>query len=357
MTIRGMVYVPWFGAPNWREPPAHQIANRALVCHILESLASGGLESLAVVAGAEQLREARAHVAEDEVAAALTVSFHEIPEPVGPREALRAISRDVGEDPVLLHLATGLLGQPPAALVAGLAEPAVDMLLLLHRTSGRMTPLSPETERLLGVSEIGAPDARLALCGLAAFGPGALARAAGLPEMRDTDPDADPTQAIAAVADALAERQFTVAAGIAGDWCESSNDPAAMLELNRSVLDRQAATPLHSGHTAGSRIEGRVVIHPTAKVNASVILGPTLIGARACIQDAYIGPYTTIGADAVIENCEIVRSIVGERAHIRHLSERIEGSTIGRGANVFRDFSLPRAIRLHVGDNTELSLE
>ena len=36
-------------------------------------------------------------------------------------------------------------------------------------------------------------------------------------------------------------------------------------------------------------------------------------------------------------------------------SRRIEGSTIGQRATIFRDFALPRGIRLHVGANAEMA--
>jgi len=35
---------------------------------------------------------------------------------------------------------------------------------------------------------------------------------------------------------------------------------------------------------------------------------------------------------------------------------RIVASVVGRDARVFRDFSLPRAMRLRVGDGTEVAL-
>jgi hypothetical protein len=39
-----------------------------------------------------------------------------------------------------------------------------------------------------------------------------------------------------------------------------------------------------------------------------------------------------------------------------HVGGRIEASTVGRSARIFRDFALPRAMRLHVGDGVELAL-
>jgi hypothetical protein len=39
-----------------------------------------------------------------------------------------------------------------------------------------------------------------------------------------------------------------------------------------------------------------------------------------------------------------------------HVGTRLVSSLVGRGAHVFRDFSLPRAMRLCVGEGDEVAL-
>ena len=77
--------------------------------------------------------------------------------------------------------------------------------------------------------------------------------------------------------------------------------------------------------------------------------GPAVIGAGCRLRDAYVGPYTSIGHDVVIEGAEVEHSIVMPEASIRHLGGRLEASVVGPHARVFRDFRLPRALRLTVG--------
>jgi glucose-1-phosphate thymidylyltransferase len=138
-------------------------------------------------------------------------------------------------------------------------------------------------------------------------------------------------------------------------WRRYAGDPLDLLELNRIALDRLDAEP-HQPSNNSNRIEGRVWIHHTASVRASIIVGPTVIGPDARLADAYIGPYTSIGAGAQIEGVEIERSIVADGASITHVGGRIVASVVGRKARVSRDFSLPRALRLRVGDGTEVAL-
>jgi len=123
------------------------------------------------------------------------------------------------------------------------------------------------------------------------------------------------------------------------------------------VLDRLHGADVGEHRYPDSRIEGRVEIDPTATISDSVISGPVVIGPHAQIIGAYIGPYTSIGAGVTIRGAEIERSIVSEGATIKHLAARIEGSTIGRGAQVSREFSLPRGVRMHLGEGAELVLD
>jgi len=107
---------------------------------------------------------------------------------------------------------------------------------------------------------------------------------------------------------------------------------------------------------AGCEIDGLVQIDPSAELRSTVVRGPAAIGARARIEHAYIGPYTSIGADAIVEGVEIEYSIVCEGASITHIGKRLEASIVGRHACVSRDFRLPHAIRLQVGENARIAL-
>jgi glucose-1-phosphate thymidylyltransferase len=128
-----------------------------------------------------------------------------------------------------------------------------------------------------------------------------------------------------------------------------------LLEANRHVLelldDRcdRAAFP-------SCQFQGAVVVDPSAQLKNTLVRGPAIIGARARLSDAYVGPYSSIGADVVLDGCQIEHSIVLDGAQIRHIGTRLETSVIGRGARVGRSFVLPSAMRLSVGDGAEITL-
>jgi glucose-1-phosphate thymidylyltransferase len=124
--------------------------------------------------------------------------------------------------------------------------------------------------------------------------------------------------------------------------------------MNRLVLEDLDPGPAMS--VPGCRVEGRVSIHPAARVESSVIRGPVVIGPNVEIQDAYVGPYTAIGDGARIECAEIENSIVFPGAAVLRVSPRLESCVIGRDARVERDFFVPRGLRLHIGDSASVQL-
>jgi glucose-1-phosphate thymidylyltransferase len=82
-----------------------------------------------------------------------------------------------------------------------------------------------------------------------------------------------------------------------------------------------------------------------------------VIGANATILDAFFGPYTAIGGGARIEGAEIEHSIVCSGAEVLHVGARLESSVVGRDARVARVFSVPRGVRLHIGDGASVVLQ
>ncbi|HTU98881.1 MAG TPA: hypothetical protein VMF14_23720 [Solirubrobacteraceae bacterium] len=329
-----------------------RVANRPIVCHALETLAAIGVADIAVVALPPAMAAVEACLERDPAA-----MLHPRLIPLAPGAdlpaALQAAADFAGDAPAVLHLPDGLLGDGAEDVARLVAAGSTDLLLLLHRSATPCDGLGPATERLLRIAQLDGSTGRLALAGVSLFGPGALRRcaAAAATAARIGASCGNLVEA----AEAFADTGGRLEAAIVRDWQHYGGDPLDLLELNRIVLDRQA-TRCEARDHSNNRIEGRVIIDPSADVSDSMILGPCIIGPGARVANSYIGPYTSVGAGAEIEGAEIVRSIVAEGVRIMHVNGRIEGSTIGRGASIFRDFRLPRAMRLHVGEDVEVAL-
>jgi glucose-1-phosphate thymidylyltransferase len=128
-----------------------------------------------------------------------------------------------------------------------------------------------------------------------------------------------------------------------------------LLEANRIVLDDM---PFRSHGDVGEdvRIEGKVVIETGAELRNCTIRGPAIIGAGAVIDDAYIGPYTSISRGCTIRSAEIEHSIVLENTRIENADGKIESSLIGKDCVIRRSPVRPRAYKLVLGDNSVVEL-
>ena len=324
-----------------------RIANRPIVEHVLEALALAGVDEVLVASSSAQSNGIRKCLSAREKPDGPSIRYLHREAPLEVTDALRMAAPVVGDAPCVVHLGTGLLDEPLAPFVDRLWD-APDVALLVHQTPGHDEHLSPATQEMLHLAAFSSEHA-LGMAGVWLFGSGALALAAAAPWSVCGDVDLT-----------MLGKRIAAAGGhfpikLVDSWRQYRGDPVHLLDLNRIVLDR-LDTGVRRAANNGNRIEGRVWIHEAASLHASVIVGPTVIGPGARIADSYIGPYTSIGERARVEGTEVERSIISAGASVMHVGGRLVASVVGRDARVFRDFSLPRALRLRVGDGTEVAL-
>jgi glucose-1-phosphate thymidylyltransferase len=128
-----------------------------------------------------------------------------------------------------------------------------------------------------------------------------------------------------------------------------------LLGANRLALEGLAGD-VDAASLSGSEIQGPAVIHPSARLRSTLVRGPAIIGAGANLDDVYVGPYTAIGDDVVIEGAEIEHSLVLAGAEVRYPGVRLTTSIIGPRARLVRDFHLPRGMRVAVGADAVVAL-
>jgi glucose-1-phosphate thymidylyltransferase len=353
MTLRALVpagVAPAVGrmAPDGlRAGPLLPVANAPILAHVLGALARAGVTQVVVPAS-----PALAAPVTKLVAAGVPWGLEVDVVPAGPdgslAQALAAAAPILAGAPFVLHPGDGLLHHDLAGLVARLAMEGPDVLLLAHRGAlgGR---------RQLALASAGAVTAGpgLHLADAALFGAGALARAGAREALAALAPGAG----VGAVGGALRTAGGRVEVHPVAGWQRYDGDLHTLLAMNRSVLDAQPGDEAAAACAAADcEVQGRVRIHPTAHVESTVVRGPAVIGARARVLDAYVGPYTAIGDGVRVEGAEIEHSILLAGASVLHIGGRLEASVVGRDARVLRDFALPRAVRLHLGDGAEVAL-
>src|SRR4030095_16323178 len=101
---------------------------------------------------------------------------------------------------------------------------------------------------------------------------------------------------------------------------------------------------------------GKVVVEEGPFVEQSVIRGPASIGRGARITHAYIGPFTSIMNDVVIQDTEIEHSIVLECSWLRDFATRVTDSLIVKTVGLYVEPLKPSAFRFMLGDNSEVGI-
>jgi glucose-1-phosphate thymidylyltransferase len=326
-------------------PSIVPVANRALLGHALDWLAQGGVHEAAVIVPQELAAQARDGVAGDRCR--LSVSWLEqLPdEPMA--QVLGDLTGFLEGEAFVLHLADSLARHSLRSLTAGGAKCDTEALLVITESRGVGLAQVVQLRAAAGGGAVRPRPLHNDSAGVAVL------RARDVEGLADLDLARE--HALEALAERIEQGGGRVATCGVTDWWRFRGGTDALLEGNRFALEGRRADYDRS-QLANSSIQGAVIVHPEARITSSVVRGPAIIGARARLRDAYVGPYTSIGDDVVVEGAEIEHSVVLPGASIRHLGGRLEASVIGPKSRVFRDFRLPRAFRLTVGEGAEVCL-
>lgn len=309
---------PTAGEPRHLFP----VANRPLLVHNLAALRAAGVLEATILADRRTGAAIRAAVG-DGREWGLNVRHADWDPAAGLAGALAEERAFLDDEPVLVQDGDALLRERLHPHISAFAREGLDALAL------RLSPPARASEPDAAPWHLLSPDAVAALRAEAVLHDDPVAR--------------------------IRDRGGRVREQLVDGCVPCRGDVDALLEGNRHMLEGLAAS-FDPASVSECRIQGPVEIHPTARIRRSLVRGPVIIGPGVHVTDAYIGPYTSVGAGAAIEGTEIEHSIVLPGAELRFVGTRLESSVIGRGARVVRGFEAPRALRLSIGDGAEVVL-
>lgn len=141
---------------------------------------------------------------------------------------------------------------------------------------------------------------------------------------------------------------------ITGWWIDAGN-PDDMIETNRLVL-QDLSRKIEGEIDEESDVRGNVVIGKGTKIIKSTIRGPVIIGENCTIKDSFVGSFTSIGSDSVLDDCEVEYSVIMEECEIKHIDGRIDHSILGRKVIVKSTERRPRSFKLVLSDESTADL-
>ncbi|HEY1624388.1 MAG TPA: glucose-1-phosphate thymidylyltransferase [Streptosporangiaceae bacterium] len=326
------------------------VANKPVLFYGLEAIAAAGITDVGIVVG-ETAPAIEAAVA-DGSAFGLSVTYIKQSAPLGLAHAVQVARDYLGDDDFVMYLGDNFIVGGISELVTEFRTELPDAQILLTHV--------PDP-RAFGVAELNAdgkivgleekpqrPKSDLALVGVYIFRP-SIHEA-----VRELKPSWRGELEITEAIQWLIDHGNTVRSSIISGYWKDTGNVTDMLEVNRIVLE--TAEPRLDGVVdAASEIIGRVVVEAGAQVSGSRIVGPAIIGAGTKVTGSYVGAFTAVAENCVIDDSEIEYSIVLSNASIRGV-RRIEASIIGHDVEVTPAPRVPKAHRLVLGDHSKVQI-
>jgi glucose-1-phosphate thymidylyltransferase len=327
------------------------VANKPVLFYGIEAMAAAGIREVGIIIAPETGDEIRG-AGGDGSQFGVEITYILQDEPAGLAHAVLTAEPYLGSSPFVMYLGDNLLQGGMEELVQEFRDHQPEALILL-------TPV-PDPQNY-GVAELGGdgavvrlvekppePATDLALVGVYMFTP--LIHDAA----RAIEPSARGELEITDAIQWLVDNGKRVEPHVVRGWWKDTGRLEDMLEANRLILDTLVRKI--DGELVDAQVDGRVVIEPGAVLERATVRGPAIIGAGAQVRDAYIGPYTAVGRNCVIEGAEVEHSILLEGSSVRGLDGRMESSLLGRDVAIARGDRQPRAYRFMVGDKSEIGI-
>ena len=348
--------IPSGGAGTRLRPITHTsakqlvpVANKPILFYVLDDIAEAGVVETGIVVGetADEIREAVG----DGSNWGLKVTYIEQDAPLGLAHTV-LIARDfLGDDPFVMYLGDNLLRDGIVPFVERFNASGCTAQIMVTQVEepehyGVAVLDGDRVVRLVEKPKERISD--LALVGVYLFDPSVHDAVRALkPSGRG---ELEITEAIQWLLDKGNKVQVHRVEG----WWKDTGQPEDLLEANSLVLE--GSEPSNEGEVdAASKLSGTVILEKGARILNSKLRGPLIVGPNTVIKDSFIGPFTSIGSDCLVEDSEVEHSVIMEECRLSGV-RRLEDSLLGRGVVVERSDERPRSYQLMVGDSGRVGL-
>ena len=326
------------------------VANKPILFYAIEAMKAAGIDEVGIVVG-DTHAEVRAAVGSGE-RWGVKVTYIQQEAPLGLAHAVKISEEFMNGEPFVMFLGDNLIRDGVASFVQHYLKSGANAQILLAHVP------NPQD---FGVAELSGgrvvkliekpvdPPSDLALVGVYMFDSHVFEA------VNSIEPSARGELEITDAIQYLIDHNYRVESKVVEGWWKDTGKLEDMLEANRLVLD--AMQPENLGEVdKESEIHGRVSIGPGSRIIASNVRGPVIIGEDCVIENAFIGPYTSLNDRVVVRASEVEHSIILEDSEILGIGSRMADSLVGRNVKITKGTRRPQAYRIMVGDNSEVSV-
>lgn len=328
------------------------VANKPILHYILEQITAAGVNDIGIVVSPEAGEKIEEAIG-DGCYWGAKITYILQTEPLGLAHAVKTARDFLSNSPFILFLGDNLIEDEIKTFVENFNQHSLDALILLKETS---------TPHLFGIAEfdnIGKvsrlvekprkPKSNLALVGVYLL----------TSEIHQAIDQIKPSRRgeleITDAIQKLIDMGRVVQSHILTGWWLDIGKKDDLLKANRVVLEGLLQPSIKGEVDANSQVMGRVEIKERARVENSVIRGPLSLAEGCRVKDSFIGPFTSIAAETVIEGSCIERSVILEGCSISNIG-RLEDSVIGKCSKIIGLKRNSKAVRLFIGDNEIVEL-
>ncbi|HLF78789.1 MAG TPA: glucose-1-phosphate thymidylyltransferase [Dehalococcoidia bacterium] len=328
------------------------VANKPILFYAVEALAAAGITEIGIITGdtGQQVRDALG----DGSRFGAKLTFIPQDAPLGIAHAVKIAAPFLGDSPFAVFLGDNFLRGGIGPFVRAFSSSGADAQVLLtpvvNPQEFGVALLDAHGRPVRLIEKPAEPPTDLAIVGIYMFGPRFFEA------VEQVTPSARGELEITDTIQKLIDIGAHVRAEVVRDSWIDTGKMVDLLTANRICLDDVEPCTEGAEVDASSRISGRVVLQPGARIINSIIHGPVIIGENTEVIDSYVGPYTSIYHDCRLISTEIEASVVLERCSIDHPGARIHESLIGRDVSVSGASEKPRALRLTLGDHSRVQV-
>jgi glucose-1-phosphate thymidylyltransferase len=325
------------------------VAGQPILFHGLDAIRDAGIDRVGIVVG-QTGGEVRAAVG-DGARWGFDVTYIDQPEPLGLAHVVKTARGFVAGEPFLFFLGDNLIREGVARFVREFERTRPDAQIFLARVTEpeRFGVVVMEGDRVVRlVEKPREPVSDLALVGVYLFQDSILEACDALaPSWRG---ELEITEAI----QWLVDHGGTVRAEVVDGWWKDTGAPEDLLEANRRMLELRTRA-INGEVDDATTSEGDVVVAPTAKVVASRLIGPVVIGPGSIVEGCQIGPNVSVAAGCQLTRSNVRDSILMEGCRLIDVPA-LESSILGRDV-AFRHAGEARAHRLLIGDHSRVDVD
>jgi len=328
------------------------LANKPVLFYAIEDLVEAGITAIGIVISLETGDQVKATVGDgSKFGAQITYIVQDAPR--GIAHGIKIAQDFLGEDKFVLFLGDNFIRDGIVPQVTAFRDNAMNAQIILYAmddpssmgvavldADGRVTRLVEKPKQFISP---------YAVIGIYMFDRHVFEA------VNSIKPSARGELEITETIQYLIDHDLNVRAHQLKGWWIDTGKMSDILEANRLILDILESK--NAGQVDNtSRIEGRVMLEKDAVVINSTIRGPVIIGERTRIENAFVGPYTSIHNDCIIQNCEIEHSVVLENTRILDTTARIADSLIGRNVEIGRAGGQTKTLKIMLGDYSKVGI-